>query len=239
MELKLINLSKHYGGKYAVRRVDAILTPGIYALLGSNGAGKTTLMRLICGACKPSEGKILLDGKQISEWGESYFARIGYMPQVSCFYPDFTVMEFMEYMAVVKGIGREKALKRASELLGMVHLQDAANQKIKSLSGGMKQRLGIAQAEINAPDILVLDEPTAGLDPRERVHFRNFISVLAQKRTILLSTHILSDISDIADTILFMDRGKLLLQTPLSKIANGAQYAQINLEELFLNEAAN
>lgn len=221
MELQLQHLSKRYGTKTAVDEVSATLTPGIYGLLGANGAGKTTLMRMVCGVLKPSTGRICLDGKAIEALGERYYAHLGYMPQDFGFYPDFTAREFMGYMAAVKGLGKGEAAVRTEELLELVHLQDVADKKIKAFSGGMKQRLGIAQAELNDPDILILDEPTAGLDPKERVRFRNLISGFGKEKIVLFSTHIVSDISYIADTILMMKGGAFLLQEPMATVTEG------------------
>ncbi|NBH13791.1 ABC transporter ATP-binding protein [Lachnospiraceae bacterium] len=212
MELQLHHVSKQYGKKCAVNNVNAVLLPGVYGLLGANGAGKTTLMRMICGVLKPSAGSISLNGKTMETLGERYYAHIGYMPQEFGFYPDFTAREFMLYMAAVKGMDKKRAKTRTEDLLDMVNLSSAADQKIKSFSGGMKQRLGVAQAELNNPSILVLDEPTAGLDPKERVRFRNLISNFAKEKIVILSTHIVADVSYIADTILMMKQGRFLLQ---------------------------
>ena len=212
MELQLEHLVKRYKSKCAVDDVSVNLEPGVYGLLGVNGAGKTTLMRMICGVLKPTSGTIKLDGKTIEDLGEDYYANLGYMPQDFGFYPDFTAKEFMMYIAAVKGMDKKSAMARTEELLGMVNLEDVADKKIKSYSGGMKQRLGIAQAELNNPSILVLDEPTAGLDPKERVRFRNLISDFAKEKIVILSTHIVSDVSYIADTILMMKQGKILFK---------------------------
>lgn len=220
MELQLQHLSKHYGTKYAVDDVNAVLTPGVYGLLGANGAGKTTLMRMICGVLKPTSGRICLDGKTVDELGEDYYSHLGYMPQDFGFYPDFTAREFMLYMAAVKGLDKKEAKERTEKLLSMVNLQEMADKKIKSYSGGMKQRLGIAQAELNDPSILILDEPTAGLDPKERVRFRNLISDFAKEKIVILSTHIVSDVSYIADTILMMKNGRFLLQEPMETVTD-------------------
>lgn len=218
MELQLQHLSKRYGLKRAVDNVNADLKPGVYGLLGANGAGKTTLMRMICGVIKPTSGNILLDGKTIQDLGEEYYTHLGYMPQDFGFYPDFSAREFMLYMAAVKGLSKKAARDRTQELLDMVNLHDVADKKIKSYSGGMKQRLGIAQAELNDPAILILDEPTAGLDPKERVRFRNIISDLAKEKIVILSTHIVSDVSYIADTILMMKQGRFILQEPMTAV---------------------
>lgn len=220
MELQLQNLSKHYSAKCAVDNVSINLLPGVYGLLGANGAGKTTLMRMICGILKPTSGNIFLNGKNIQGLGEQYYTHLGYMPQDFGFYPDFTAREFLLYMSAVKGLNKKKAKERIEKLLHMVNLHDMADKKIKSYSGGMKQRLGIAQAELNNPTILILDEPTAGLDPKERVRFRNIISDFAKEKIVILSTHIVSDVSYIADTILIMKQGRFLLQEPMISIAD-------------------
>ena len=220
MQLELRNLTKQYGAKCAVDDINVVLRPGVYGLLGANGAGKTTLMRMICNVLKPSAGSILLNGKTAAELGERYHAQLGYMPQDFGFYPDFTGREFMYYMAAVKGLNEKEAKHQIEHLLQMVNLQEAANKKIKTYSGGMKQRLGIAQAELTNPAILILDEPTEGLDPKERVRFRNLIANFANEKIVILSTHIVSDVSYIADTILMMKNGKFLLQEPMNTIAN-------------------
>lgn len=220
MELQLQHLRKQYGTKCAVDDVSIHLEPGVYGLLGANGAGKTTLMRMICGVLKPTSGSIRLDGKTMQELGERYYTHLGYMPQDFGFYPDFTAREFMLYMAAVKGLDKKHAKARTEELLNLVNLRDVADKKIKSYSGGMKQRLGIAQAELNDPGILILDEPTAGLDPKERVRFRNIISDFAKDKIVILSTHIVSDVSYIADIILMMKQGKILLQGSMETVTN-------------------
>lgn len=220
MELQLQCLCKRYGDKRAVDQVSVSFAPGVYGLLGANGAGKTTLMRMICGVLKPTSGSIRLDGKTMQELGEQYYTHLGYMPQDFGFYPDFTAREFLMYLAAVKGLDRKTANVRAEELLKLVNLRDVADKKIKSYSGGMKQRLGIAQAELNDPDILILDEPTAGLDPKERVRFRNLISDFARDKIVILSTHIVSDVSYIADFILMMKEGRLFLQGPAVEVTD-------------------
>lgn len=223
MKLQLQHLRKQYGSKCAVDDVSIHLKPGVYGLLGANGAGKTTLMRMICGVLKPTSGSIRLDGKTIQELGERYYTRLGYMPQDFGFYSDFTAREFMLYMAAVKGLDKKQAKEQTEHLLKSVNLHNAADKKIKSYSGGMKQRLGIAQAELNNPDILILDEPTAGLDPKERVRFRNIISGFAKDKIVILSTHIVSDVSYIADHILIMKQGKILLQGSTENVTNSIQ----------------
>lgn len=210
MELIIDRLSKQYKNKIAVDRVSVKLQTGICGLLGANGAGKTTLMRMVCGILKPTSGTVSLDGKDVSE--EGYRSVLGYLPQDFGYYPEFTGWDFLLYMAALKGIARPQAKRKADEVLQTVSLQDAAKKKIKTYSGGMKQRLGIAQALLNQPKLLVLDEPTAGLDPKERVRFRNLIKDLGKDSIVLLSTHIVSDMEHIADNILLMKSGQMIYQ---------------------------
>lgn len=210
MELAIDRLTKQYQNKIAVDRISLRLNTGIYGLLGANGAGKTTLMRMICGILKPTSGTITFDGIDVSE--ESYRAILGYLPQDFGYYPEFTGEDFLLYMAALKGMRKPQAKRKAVELLELVSLRDVAKKKIKTYSGGMKQRLGIAQALLNQPKVLVLDEPTAGLDPKERVRFRDLIKGLGKDSIVLLSTHIVSDIEHIADDILIMKSGQLIYQ---------------------------
>lgn len=216
MELVLDRLTKQYNNKIAVDRLSLTMHKGIYGLLGANGAGKTTLMRMICGVLNPTGGEVHFNNIPVSS--EEYRDVLGYLPQDFGYYPGFTALDFMCYMASLKGIPKKKAKEKSLELLEMVSLSEMAGKKIKTFSGGMKQRLGIAQALLNNPKILILDEPTAGLDPKERVRFRNMISSLGNDRIVLLSTHIVSDIEYIAGTILIMKNGQLLHQGALQDI---------------------
>ena len=211
MELSVEQLSKRFGSKEAVNNISVIFKPGVYGLLGANGAGKTTFMRMICNILNPTSGRICYDGEEIGRLGENYLCQLGYLPQDFGYYPDFTAKEYLEYIAAVKGIEPKNAKRKIGQLLDTVNLTDVGKKKIRTFSGGMKQRLGIAQAVINDPQILVLDEPTAGLDPKERIRFRNLISELARDRIVILSTHIVSDIDYIADVILMMKNGSLIL----------------------------
>lgn len=214
MELKFNKLTKKFNNKIAVNSMDITLETGVYGLLGANGAGKTTLMRMICGILNPTSGDILLDGHNINTLGENYRKLIGYLPQDFGYYPDFTAKEFMYYIAALKGINKGHSKLKIKELLNLVGLSEVANKKIRTFSGGMKQRLGIAQAVLNDPKILVLDEPTAGLDPKERIRFRNLISSFSKDKIVILSTHIVSDIEYIADTILMMKDGEIIINSP-------------------------
>lgn len=210
MELVIDRVSKQYKNHIAVDRISIKLQKGVYGLLGQNGAGKTTLMRMICGILKPDSGTISFDGRDVSE--EDYRAVLGYLPQDFGYYPEFTGQDFLLYMGALKGLSKSQAKRKAAELLRLVSLQDAAARKVRTYSGGMKQRLGIAQALLGQPELLVLDEPTAGLDPRERVRFRNLIRDLGKESIVLLSTHIVSDIEHIADIVLIMRDGQLIYQ---------------------------
>ena len=216
MELTVDRLSKLYNNKIAVDRVSMNLHEGVYGLLGENGAGKTSLIRMVCGVLKPSSGSISFDGLDVGD--EEYRAALGYLPQDFGYYPEFSAQDFMYYMASLKGLTKPAARAKTRELLELVSLSDVAKKKIRTFSGGMKQRLGIAQTLLNDPKLLVLDEPTAGLDPKERIRFRNLIARLGQNRIVLLSTHIVSDVEHIAGTILLMKKGKMLHQGSLEDI---------------------
>lgn len=210
MELMIDNIQKNYGSKMACAGISLRLHKGVYGLLGANGAGKTTLMRILCGLLNPTAGTVSFDGKDVSSI--EYRTVLGYLPQDFGYYPDFTARDFMMYIAALKGIPRAQAGAISAELLKTVSLENEAKRKIKTFSGGMKQRLGIAQALLNDPRILILDEPTAGLDPKERVRFRNLISQMGAEKIVLLSTHIVSDVENIANTILVMKDGRLIHQ---------------------------
>lgn len=218
MELIIDRLTKQYKNKIAVDRVSLTLREGVYGLLGANGSGKTTLMRMICGILKPTSGEVKFNGIDVSE--EQFRDSLGYLPQDFGYYPEFTGYDFLLYMSSLKGLTKQRAKEKSNELLELVALSDVAKKKIKTYSGGMKQRLGIAQAMLNNPRILILDEPTAGLDPKERVRFRNLISRLGKDKIVLLSTHIVSDVEYIASTILMMKDGQIIHQGNLEEIIN-------------------
>lgn len=210
MELLIDHVSKQFKDKKAVSDVTLHITPGVWGLLGANGAGKTTLMRIIAEIMKPCSGRIVYDGVPIRTLGERYRDIFGYLPQEFGFYPEFTVKSYLEYIAALKAISPRKTRRKISELLDMLSLSDVRNKKISKLSGGMKRRVGIAQALLNDPEVLILDEPTSGLDPGERVRFRNLISEFAHDRIVLISTHIVPDVEYIATCNAVMKDGKLL-----------------------------
>lgn len=222
MELSLDRLTKHYGSKIAVDQVSAVLEPGVYGLLGANGAGKTTLMRMLCAILESTSGEVLFNGKEVVSMGADYRNVLGYLPQNFGYYPCYTATEFLMYISALKGIPKKAARKRAGELLEEVGLSHVADKKVKTFSGGMKQRVGIAQALLNNPDILILDEPTAGLDPKERVRFRNLLSDYAGDKIVILSTHIVSDIEAIADEVLLMKNGRFVLQGTVPELVKKA-----------------
>ncbi len=210
MELTIDRLTKQYKNKIAVDRLSFSLTKGVTGLLGANGAGKTTLIRMLCGILVPTSGEITYNGISVSD--EHYRNVLGYLPQEFGYYPEFTGKDFLMYFAALKGFTKKAAEVRVNELLELVGLSQVQKKKIKTYSGGMKQRLGIAQALINRPEVLILDEPTAGLDPKERVRFRNLIDEIGKESIVLLSTHIVSDIEHIADHIIMMKNGQIIWQ---------------------------
>lgn len=218
VELKLDQLTKKFSSKAAVEDVSAKLTSGVYGLLGANGAGKTTMMRMICGVLTPTSGAITLDGRDVVGMGEEYRDLLGYLPQNFGYYPDFSAEEFLWYVAALKGLPLRSAKLKSREMLELVALSEVSRKKIRTFSGGMRQRLGIAQALLNDPRIVVLDEPTAGLDPKERVRFRNLIADLAKNKIVILSTHIVSDVEYIADQILVMKKSRLLMSGTVEQL---------------------
>lgn len=210
MELVIENLTKKYGEKVALRDFCYTFTPGIYGILGANGAGKSTLMNLITDNVKRDEGQILWNGTDVLKLGSSFRALLGYMPQQQGMYQDFSARAFLRYMADVKGIKRKQANAQIEELLELVNLKEDAHKKLGGFSGGMRQRVLLAQALLGEPQILILDEPTAGLDPKERLRLRQYIADLAENRIVFLTTHIVSDIESIAADVLLMKDGQLI-----------------------------
>lgn len=215
MELKMEGLTKHYGSCRALNGFTASLHPGVYGILGPNGAGKSTLMGLLTDTVKRETGRILLDGREILDLGADYRRDVGYMPQQQGYYEEFSVGRFLFYMAALKGIPRRQAKAEIAALLEVVGLSDCQHKKMGALSGGMRQRILLVQALLGGPRILLLDEPTAGLDPEERIRIRNYISAIASEKIVLLATHVVSDVESIAEQILLLRRGALIaMDTP-------------------------
>lgn len=212
MELRLEGIRKSYNRNktYAVKDFSINLTPGVYGLLGPNGAGKSTLMNIITQNLKADTGTVLLNDVEIDKLGDEYRGYLGYMPQQQSLYDDFTGEQFLWYMSSLKGLKRKEAKKKIDELLTLVNLQKDKYKKLKSYSGGMKQRILIAQALLNDPKILIMDEPTAGLDPKERIKIRNFISQISKDRIVLLATHVVSDVEYIAKEIIMLQHGEIV-----------------------------
>ncbi|MBM7839703.1 ABC-type multidrug transport system ATPase subunit [Alkalihalobacillus xiaoxiensis] len=236
MKLVIENITKQIKGKVIISPFSTELTEGVYALLGPNGAGKTTLMRMLASISKPSSGRILLDGKDISLLDENYRDQLGYLPQDFGVYQTFNAERFLLYFASLKGLSPVDAKKRVAEVLDLVNLTNERKKKLGTYSGGMKRRLGIAQALLNDPKILIVDEPTAGLDPQERIRFRNLLSDISANRIVLLSTHIVSDIEYIAKEILLLENGQLLqrstLDNLLTQVEDNVWTAIVTQEEL-------
>lgn len=210
MKVEIQNLTKRFGQKTAVDDVSLTLTSGVWGLIGANGAGKTTLMRMLAGILTPTSGRVLCDGADTLSLGEAWRDMLGYLPQHFGFYPEFTVADYLDYMAALKGLEKKAAREKIEELCEILSLTRVYKNKIKKLSGGTQRRVGIAQAMLNDPEVLILDEPTSGLDPGERVRFRNLLSEFARGRIVLISTHIVSDVEYIAAENAIMKDGKLI-----------------------------
>ncbi|NIK78616.1 ABC-type multidrug transport system ATPase subunit [Paenibacillus castaneae] len=221
LKLSIERVSKQFGHKRALESITCELTEGVYGFLGANGSGKTTLMRILAAVSRPSSGRVLCDGEDIGLMNERYRDLLGYLPQQMGLYKNFTVVKFLLYIASLKGIEKKKAEAKVEELLQIVHLTEEKRTKVGKLSGGMKQRVGIAQALLNDPKIIIVDEPTAGLDPKERIRFRNLLSSISSERIVLLSTHIVSDIEYLAKELLIMKRGMLIQKAQPQQLLEG------------------
>ena len=238
MELKIEGLTKRYGEKLALNNVSMTLTDGVYGLLGPNGAGKSTIMNILAGNLKASSGEVSLDGKSIRKNPSLFRDRLGYMPQSQCLYPDFTSEQFLFYISSLRRMEKQRAARRVDEVLRSVALSSVKKRRIDTLSGGMRQRLLFAQAILNEPDILILDEPSAGLDPKQRIALRNLIGELSLNKIVLISTHIVSDVECIAKEFLFLSQGQILkkgtytaLTTELSERVHEYQIPENRLRE--------
>ena len=210
--LQVERVSKLYGGFVALQEVELELGRGVYGLLGPNGAGKSTLMRIMTDLLAPSRGRVLCNGRDIHAMGADYRDLLGYLPQDFGVYPNFTAEGFLCYIARLKGLGRVAARQKTAELLELVGLTDRRKRRLGGFSGGERQRVGIAQALLNEPQVLILDEPTAGLDPQERIRFRGLLNRLGKDRLVLLSTHIVSDVESAADQVILLRRGQVIGQ---------------------------
>ncbi|WP_394866788.1 ABC transporter ATP-binding protein [Paraclostridium bifermentans] len=227
-KLEIVNLTKSYKYKNANENINLVLESGVYGLLGPNGAGKTTLMKQVATLKQPTSGKIIYNGKDINTLDENYRAIVGYLPQDFDAYKNFSAKDFLLYIGALKGMDKRTAKEKADKLLKLVGLYDVRNKAISKFSGGMKRRVGIAQALLNDPKILILDEPTAGLDPQERARFRNLLSQIGKETIVILSTHIISDIESVAKETIMIKDGKVLLQGTHKEILddmNGKVYS--------------
>lgn len=234
--LRLENVTKKYGDFTAVADIQLELEQGVYGLLSPNGAGKTTLLKMIATLMTPTEGEIIYNGKTIQEMGENYRELLGYMPQHFGYYRDYTAVRYLSYLATLKGMDRKEAGNRIEELLDMVGLSDVKKKKLKTFSGGMLQRVGIAQAMLANPRILILDEPTAGLDPKERARFRELLAEFAKERLVLYSTHIVSDIENIANRIIMLKEHQLYCNSTVEELCQtleGKVYSTYMEEEAY------
>ena len=232
MQIEINGLSKQYGNVLAVNEVDATLEFGVYGLLGENGAGKSTLMKMLCNLQNPTKGIVCLNGVDTRAMEEQYFELLGYLPQKFSYYPEYSIDNFLLFVGAVKGLTTSQIKEQADYLLKTFGLWEVKNKKMKTLSGGMKQRVGIVQALINNPKILILDEPTVGLDPTERAKFRNVIRSYAKDKIVILSTHIVNDIENIADKVLIMKEGRIIVNGTQEEIL---KYADIHVWQCVVN----
>ena len=221
--LSLVNIRKDYGKFTAIEDLNMELEEGLYAMLAPNGAGKTTIIRMMTTLLFPTSGEILYDGENILEMGESYRKMVGYLPQQFGYYKSNTPVQYLSYLAALKKIPRQEAKRQIPKLLELVGLSEEANKKMKKFSGGMIQRVGIAQALLGDPKILILDEPTAGLDPKERVRFRNLLSSMSRNRIVVLSTHIVSDVESVSNQVMLLKDHRLLLMDTVPNICSRYQ----------------
>lgn len=219
MEVVFENISKKYKNKYALKDINITLKNGVYGLLGENGAGKTTLISILVGILKNDTGNIYIDGKNTKDMGRDFLSHIGYLPQYTEFYRDFSITDFLLYICAIKGIDKKDGINQIDELLKKVNLSNIKYKKIGTLSGGMRQRVGIVSAVLGNPSILILDEPTAGLDPNERIRFRNLIAQFSENRIVILATHIVSDIEFIANEVILLKNGALMKQDTIKNLA--------------------
>ena len=236
-KLEIINLSKHYGKKQALKSFEFTFTDGIYGLLGPNGAGKSTLMNLITGNLKPDRngGKILWNSEDTSALGEKFRCQLGFMPQQQNLYDSMTAFEFLGYVSALKNLDKKRSIEEIHKILKRVELEDCADKKIGGFSGGMKQRLLIASAILGDPKLLIMDEPTAGLDPKQRVIIKRLVSEMSKDMIIIISTHIISDIENIAKEILLLKNGSIIGSGTVSELTAELPIEEKNLENLYMH----
>lgn len=234
--LELKNVSKKYGEKTALDNISYVFENGIYGLLGPNGAGKSTMINILTDNIKRSSGDVLWNEKDILKWGKKYRESLGYMPQQQGYYKEFTAYAFLMYIARLKGLRSEEAKKQVEQLLNELNMYEHKDLQMKKMSGGMVQRILLAQALLNDPDVLILDEPTAGVDPQERVRIRNYISSLAKNKIILISTHIVSDIENIADRIIIINKGQICCSGSIEELTGQIKDVEnANLEDVYMH----
>lgn len=220
MEILVRNIRKRFSGKEVLQGLNLNLTPGIYVLVGTNGAGKSTLMQILAGLISKNDGEILLNGKIVNPYDSEFNKMIGYLPQETPIYKNFTANKFLLYLATIKGVEKNKRIEKVNQALKMVNLADKSHTKLKDLSGGMKRRIGIAQLLLDDPSFIIVDEPTVGLDPKERMRFYNILSTISKEKIVILSTHIMSDISSVAKEILLMKDGEIIKKETPRKLLN-------------------
>ncbi len=236
-KLEITNINKHYGKKQALCDFSFTFTDGIYGLLGSNGAGKTTLMNLITGNLRPDKdgGKILWNGEETKILKDKFRSKLGFMPQQQNLYDNMTAFDFLDYVAALKDLDKKKSIEEIHEILKRVELEDSADKKIGGFSGGMKQRVLIASAMLGAPKLLIMDEPTAGLDPKQRVIIKRLVSEMSKEMVIIISTHIISDIENIAKEILLLKSGKIIKSGTIQQLVSELPANEKNLENLYMH----
>uniref|UniRef100_UPI0040564A85 ATP-binding cassette domain-containing protein n=1 Tax=Agathobacter sp. TaxID=2021311 RepID=UPI0040564A85 len=241
MKLQMVNITKQYGKKMALNGFSSVMTQGIYGILGPNGAGKSTLMQILTGNLSATSGTILWDGQDIKELGDAFFEKIGYVPQVLAVYPDFTANQYLSYIGALKGMGKAEVKEACSRILEWVELKDVADKKIRTFSEGMKRRLLLGQGILGNPKILILDEPTAGLDPGQRIAVRNLIAEIAADKIVIVATHIVADVETVAKEVILLGNGKIIAQKSVKELAaelgeqnKNGKSQNLGLEDIYL-----
>lgn len=241
MELKMVGITKQYGKKMALNGFSSTMTAGIYGILGPNGAGKSTLMQILTGNLNATSGMIFWNGQNINELGSAFFEKIGYVPQVLAIYPDFTANQYLSYIGALKGMSKTEVKESCQKILEWVELQDVADKKVRTFSEGMKRRLLLGQGILGNPKILILDEPTAGLDPGQRIAVRNLIAEIAKDKIVILATHIVADVETVAKEVILLGNGKIIAQKTVKELIEVLEKSKQNgisqnlgLEDIYL-----